>query len=122
MVRKWNTLYIFDMLSATCVLISDSVIFGLIVVGTRAGGIVKAIKGLTGNTEKTELTKRQIDFYSESLVLKRQKNTRSEIEHIISIKSSQPREKRSRRATDGTAEKLERDALPAEICAGERRM
>lgn len=64
--------------------------------GKRADELINAITGLTNNPDKTTLTKRQIDFYTESLELKRRKDERDEQDHSVGMKSTQLLHKKNR--------------------------
>ncbi|KAG1708553.1 hypothetical protein DVH05_022181 [Phytophthora capsici] len=62
--------------------------------GSRADSVVEALHKLVDNEDKAVLTKRQISFFEESIVLKRQKHARSEKEHEAAMRAANVREKK----------------------------
>ncbi|KAE8983236.1 hypothetical protein PR002_g23310 [Phytophthora rubi] len=62
--------------------------------GSRTDGVVDVLRDFANNEDKAVLTKRQISFFDESIVLKRQKNDRCEKEHEATMRAAAIRHKR----------------------------
>ncbi|KAE8899854.1 hypothetical protein PF010_g18266 [Phytophthora fragariae] len=62
--------------------------------GSRTDGVVDVLKDFANNEDKAVLTKRQISFFEECIVLKRQKNDRCEKEHEATMRAAAIRQKR----------------------------
>nr|KAE8941281.1 hypothetical protein PF009_g8929 [Phytophthora fragariae] len=62
--------------------------------GSRTDGVVDVLKDFANSEDKAVLTKRQISFFEESIVLKRQKNDRCEKEHEATMRAAAIRQKR----------------------------